>query len=104
MVKSLLRITRIHSGIDCCSRERMSEQLESSTLEEGDRSGSICPRDKDIRDDSLQDRNVDRHEHLEELVKRATAQKVICQQLRQENTYLQEYLENIMGSGNVLGK
>ncbi|SCW04263.1 LAFE_0H09670g1_1 [Lachancea fermentati] len=41
---------------------------------------------------------------LELLLSKSSEQKKVCEQLSQENRYLQDYVENLMSSGGVLEK
>ncbi|CAR25200.1 Slo1p [Lachancea thermotolerans CBS 6340] len=41
---------------------------------------------------------------LQLLLEKSEEQKKVCEQLAHENRYLQDYVENLMSSGNVLDK
>ncbi|AGO13959.1 AaceriAGR097WAp [[Ashbya] aceris (nom. inval.)] len=50
-----------------------------------------------------QDEMLKQRLDLEALLERATRQKAMCDQLRQENVSLRGYVENLLGSENNMG-
>ncbi|AAS54587.1 AGR097W-Ap [Eremothecium gossypii ATCC 10895] len=59
------------------------------------------PSDKDMN--KYQDELLFQRGQLEALLERATRQKSMCDQLKQENISLRGYVENILASENNMG-
>lgn len=67
----------------------MSESIDTSSKTNSD---GLAEKTKILRDT------------LDLLLNKSIEQRRICEELKQENKYLQDYIDNLMGMGDVLSK
>ncbi|BAO38636.1 hypothetical protein KLMA_20178 [Kluyveromyces marxianus DMKU3-1042] len=54
--------------------------------------------------DGLAEKTKILRDTLDLLLNKSIEQRRICEELKQENKYLQDYIDNLMGMGDVLSK
>lgn len=78
------------------------QEVPAETRESSVASNSASTKQKDKTDLLAKTKLL--RDTLQLLLEKSEEQKKVCEQLAHENRYLQDYVENLMSSGNVLDK